>query len=77
MDQLMRDYTYRLDALRSVCEPAGWKGTECLSLLDVWSQTHTMNLFNEWFFSNLWYIAFVGLTIFGIYDIIRRKRNHH
>lgn len=45
MNQIQRDFTYRLDAVRSVCEQHSYESQECQQSIQLWEHQHNWNLF--------------------------------
>lgn len=46
MNQIQRDLTYRLDAVKSVCEQHGQESNTCQQAIQFWESQHAMNVFN-------------------------------
>ena len=68
MNQIQRDLTYRLDAVKSVCGRYGQESEICQQSIQLWESQHTMNIFNARMFL---YIKLAGgaliIFILGIY----------
>lgn len=44
MDQITRDLTYRLDALKSICQTYGFESESCQYSLEIWNRQHAWNV---------------------------------
>jgi len=43
MNQIQRDYTYRLDAVKEVCVNYGYESKECQQITQIWETQHNSN----------------------------------
>ena len=44
MNQIERDLTYRLDALKEGCNEYGWESEWCKSSIQIWEEQHRFNI---------------------------------
>lgn len=58
MNQLERDFTYRLDAVKEICEQHGSESQECQQAIGVWELQHNAN------------ITSYNLTLYGKFALI-------
>ncbi|MDD2935275.1 MAG: hypothetical protein PHX25_02255 [Candidatus Pacebacteria bacterium] len=66
MDQVERDLTYRLDAVKSVCNNYGLESSECLQSQQIWENQYKTNLLSSKF-SNILsglFVIIVGIILF-------------
>ncbi|OGI61093.1 hypothetical protein A2814_02030 [Candidatus Nomurabacteria bacterium RIFCSPHIGHO2_01_FULL_38_19] len=77
MDQLQRDLTYRLDAVKQICNQYGQESDMCQQSMQLWESQHSMNTFNT---QVLFYLKLTGSILiifivgFFIYSSILKSR---
>lgn len=75
MNQTQRDQTYRLDAVKSICEQHGRESELCQQAIHIWETQHAMNVF----YSQVSFIGsilgFIVLGIFLCFLILKPKTN--
>ncbi|MDO8589849.1 MAG: hypothetical protein Q7R69_01075 [bacterium] len=47
MNQVERDLTYRLDALKATCNQYGLQSYECKTSMEIWQDQHDWNVMYE------------------------------
>ena len=84
MTQTQRDLTYRLDALKSICETSGYQSEICQSSIGVWTIQHDMNVrmekfavYNSWFSLLFWTLLICFfIYIAGFSHCLRNFKPH-
>ena len=69
MTPLQRDFTYRLDAVKEVCESSGFQSNDCQYAIKIWNLQHNANVsvarMQNAFLdtTNILLIIFIGICI--------------
>ena len=78
MNQVERDLTYRLDALKAGCDNYGWESEWCRTSMEIWQSQHNMNVWVERFGETFWIFGLVAISVILILvNICIQKANNH
>jgi len=67
MNQLQRDATYRLDALKSICEDHGYDSEACQQSIQIWESNHSSNVLSaKASFVGSVFLILILATILGV-----------
>lgn len=73
MNQVERDLTYRLDALKAGCDQYGWDSEWCKASTEVWENQHKMNVMTEKYYDYAVVTFLIILVILLASFLLRRK----
>jgi len=76
MNQLERDYTYRLDLVKAICEQHGYESQDCQQSMEIWQIQHNLNVMFHYASQTFWFFL-LGLFLFWIYTkaVVNKLKN--
>ena len=81
MNQVERDLTYRLDALKAVCNQYGLESYECKAYTQIWQDQHEWNVkyekYSDYFSTGLIIILLIVLVTLLLPFLWSKIENKH